>query len=317
MKKIFVVRHPIGTFIFDENRTFKKFAPVDVEEAIKEFEGYEVKINDKDVVKDLRKNIRHYTAGYFKDDNEFNSFLSFSSLRFAKSVVKSSQKRDRLLVQVISSYDDIVKMSNVLSEHLLEWFGVHYPECNLSQEKLINAVFEYGRRDNFPDFQSSIGLDIDDDDVDMLKRYAATLKRITEMKTKMEIYIKNLSSEIMPNFSSLIDPIMASKMLMMAGSLEKLAKMPSSTIQLLGAEKALFRHIRKKKNKPPKYGILYLSSHVQKVPDHLKGKVARIVASKLMVAARLDFYSGLDKSEGLKKQLNAELKRVIKNDSSI
>jgi len=91
--------------------------------------------------------------------------------------------------------------------------------------------------------------------------------------------------------------------------LEKLARMSASNIQIIGAEKALFRHL-KKKGKAPKYGMIYMSTVVQSVPEDKRGKVARAYAAKLMMAARIDFFSGRDETDKLKRELKEDLEKV-------
>ena len=115
--------------------------------------------------------------------------------------------------------------------------------------------------------------------------------------------------EIAPNISTIIDPILGARIISSAGSLEKLSRLASSSIQLLGAEKALFRHLRKK-TKPPKYGLLYLDHRVQNAPKEKRGRIARLIASKLSIAARIDFYSK-QLNPRLKKELKDELKKVL------
>ncbi|MBI3190773.1 hypothetical protein HYZ41_03655 [archaeon] len=116
--------------------------------------------------------------------------------------------------------------------------------------------------------------------------------------------------EIAPNTSSIIDEMLAARLIALAGSLEKFARMTSSTIQLLGAEKALFRHLHKK-GKSPKYGLLYTSSVIQKAQPDNRGKAARILSAHLMKAARIDFYSGRYEPK-IKEEMKAELRMIEK-----
>jgi nucleolar protein 56 len=121
-------------------------------------------------------------------------------------------------------------------------------------------------------------------------------------------------NKIAPNITSLVGAYLAAKLLAHVGSLAKLAKLPASTIQLLGAEKALFRHMHlkraHKKTRPPKYGIIFNHPAVQAARDELRGKVARLIASKLALAARTDFYVKKLKPE-YKKELDEKLKEIL------
>jgi len=132
---------------------------------------------------------------------------------------------------------------------------------------------------------------------------------VVEQRKNIENYVKNSMREIAPNLSSLIDEFLAARLLASAGSLEKLAKMSASTIQLIGAEKALFRHLRNQ-GRAPKYGLLFLSSQVQNAPDDKRGKIARVLASKIMQAVRIDFYSGRFEDQ-LRREMDEEIRRVL------
>ena len=158
-------------------------------------------------------------------------------------------------------------------------------------------------------FSDSTGVDIDEHDETILRDYARTVDVMRTELTKLRAYIKDMAKSIMPNTCFVIDPMLASKMLAMAGSLEKLSRMTASTIQLIGAEKALFRHL-KKEGKSPKYGIIFLDARVQSSPQDKKGKVARIVAAKIAQAVRIDFYSKRNDSERLEKELKEELAKI-------
>jgi nucleolar protein 56 len=131
---------------------------------------------------------------------------------------------------------------------------------------------------------------------------------MNEEKTRLERYVRDLTKELAPNLSSICDELLVARLIAIAGSLEKMARMPASTIQLLGAEKALFRHL-KKMGKSPKYGIIYSSSLIQNASKDNKGKIARVLSAKLMQAARIDFYSGRAEPK-LRQELDKEIKQV-------
>ena len=119
--------------------------------------------------------------------------------------------------------------------------------------------------------------------------------------------------EVAPNVTAIAGSTLAAKLMVLAGGLKNLAKLPSSTIQLLGAEKALFRFMKNKgKSLPPKYGILFLHPEVTNAPVEVKGKVARAVASELSMAAKTDFYTGENKTEDYKKHLKKRIKEILK-----
>ena len=243
--------------------------------------------------------------------SDLDKFLVDFGIAFSRINMKSLIRKDMVLIQAINALDDINKTVNLFTLRIKEWFGLHYPEYNVTDNLLIGSIIEHGNRQNFPKFKKSSGVDLDENDIDTVISFANTIRNLEGEKKVLERYVSHTCEEIIPNFSSLIEPLLAARILSHAGSLEKLAKMTSSTIQLLGAEKALFRHL-KKRGKSPKYGLIYHSSYIQKSSDDKKGKVARILSAKLMIAARTDFYSKRDVRKKLKEDLeNTILKLSI------
>ena len=322
-KKALVTKSIIGIFAFLENGELLHYKLFDrsvnvVSEALKkpipsdflrEIKNYEI-VEGKEAERIMRGKLREYaiSLNFASSNKEFNEFMSDLGLALSKKSMKDSIKRDKLIIQAANALDDLNKNISLFAERLYEWYTLHYPENKLNQKDLVEFVAEHGRRERMPDFKSSTGIDLDEKDEDILMDYADLIFQMQIQKKKLEGYVKESMREIMSNVSSLIDPLLAAKLLAMAGSLEKLAKMPASTIQLLGAEKALFRHL-KKKGKSPKFGLIFMDSHIQNAPDDKKGKAARILSSKLMLAARIDFYSGRHE-EKLKDDLEEELKVI-------
>jgi nucleolar protein 56 len=321
--KVFVIKTPLGFFVFDENKELIKYRFFkDVAEAVEgqkktpedileSFGGYEVRTHSPEIEKHLKQNFRKYVLELKSSkEEELNTFLSEFYVAWSRKRMTSLMTKDRILIQAYNALEDLNKTINLFSERLSEWYGLHYPEFKANPKQLAEKIQEFGSRENFPDFEQSTGVEISQEDEVILKEYASLLLRLFEQKKNLEKYLQDSMKELMPNFSAVIDPVLACKMLSLAGSLEKLAKMSSSTIQLLGAEKALFRHLHKK-GKSPKYGVLFLSKEIQNAPIDKRGKIARVLASKLMIAARIDFYSKRDESEKIKEQLKKELEKVL------
>ena len=124
----------------------------------------------------------------------------------------------------------------------------------------------------------------------MIRTAGAELKSVLSLKAKLDSYIEAEMLKFAPNTAKVAGAILGAKLIQMAGSLEKLAKLPASTIQVLGAEKALFRHLRKG-TKPPKHGVILQHQLMKKVNPKNRGKVARTLAAKIAIAAKVDFYS--------------------------
>ena len=317
----YFARSPIGIFAFSEDgeliyfklfsknpeKALDEFRKVSVSD-ITELEGYEIH-EDKNGYDILRKKFREYAVslGFAETDEEMNEFLSSFGILLSQKSLVGSVGRDRLLVQAMNASEDMGKAINLFEERIYEWFSLHYPELR-NRKELVKKIASYGRRDNFPGFKESTGVELDEKDEKILTDFAITIQNTSEEKEKLDAYVKESIPVVAPNISSLVGPILAARLLAMAGSLEKLARMPASTIQLLGAEKALFRHLHNR-GKSPKYGIIYTSSLIQDASRESKGKVARIISAQLMKAARIDFYSGRFEPK-LKEDLDNEMRKV-------
>lgn len=325
--KAHLAKSPIGYFAFDDNQKLiaHKLFKLSPEEALKkiredidedflsQLKGLGEVAEDELGKKALRKNLRKLaiSLGAFKNDSQFTEFMAGFGLCFSSEKLKNAIKSDAVIVQAYNSLDSINKFLNILTEHFKEWFRLHYPECEKENEELIYLVIEHGSRENFPSFSGSYGIAFKEQDKDVIRSFALQIRELMELKKKMENYIEQKTIEIAPNFSFLVGGLTAARMIALAGSFHKLANMPSNTIQLLGAEKALFRHLKNRKCKPPKFGILFDTPYVRRAPEDKKGKVARIVASWLSKAAKIDYYSKRDESKNLKAGMEKEIKMVI------
>jgi nucleolar protein 56 len=312
---------PVGIFAFSDSmeliyfrlfsripeKAFHEFSESDVK-AIKELAKYTV-IEDGPAMEEIRSKIREYAISldFAETNEELNSFLCGFCRAASKKHLEGVIKKDRLVIQAANAYEDMGRAINLFHERLYEWFSLHYPEAR-NQKDFPNLVEKYGRRDNFPGFKSSTGVDISGEDEEAFTSFASIIVKMTEERNGLEKFIRSSMKEIAPNTSSIIDEMLAARLIALSGSLEKFARMTSSTIQLLGAEKALFRHLHKK-GKSPKYGILYTSATIQKAQPDNRGKVARILSAHLMKAARIDFYSGRFEPK-IREEMEAELKVI-------
>ena len=149
-----------------------------------------------------------------------------------------------------------------------------------------------------------MGANLNEKDVSAIMMLASQASNLYKLIEDHEDYLKELEKEACPNFTEVAGTTIAAKLIAHAGSLKRLVEMPASTIQILGAEKALFRHMRnKKKNLPPKYGILHEHQLIQKSREEMHGKAARSLADKLSIAIRIDYFKGKFIGDKLKKEL--------------
>jgi nucleolar protein 56 len=250
-------------------------------------------------------------VGFVKDDQELNELLNRVGIEMTKRKISKLGRRDKLIIETVSALNDMDKLLNFMSERLREWYGLHYPELNVKDhERFAELIEEFGDRKNFKDFKSSIGIELKKGDIEMLKEYAEQTKKMYELRKELQEYLEKIVPEEIPNINALLGSVLAARLLNLAGSLEKIAKMPSSTIQLLGAEKALFKYLKGQGKKTPKYGIIFTHPDISTAPKESKGKIARLLASKLTLAARADFYSKKDMSKSLLEDYKNRLKKI-------
>lgn len=230
--------------------------------------------------------------------------LSLSSVR----VAEISGTQDLHIIQAVNSLDETEQMANALFGRLREWYGLHFPEL----ENMVDGMGGYcrvalaGRRDNmdkatfikagFPDAKADIlglvaktsrGGDISDESIAIILGMAQQVLNLYDMRQDLEAHLDTQMREAAPNLSAVLGTGVGARLLARAGSLRRLSVMAASTIQVLGAEKALFRAI-KTGSRPPKHGIIFQHALVHRAPRWQRGKIARAVASKAVIAARMD-----------------------------
>ena len=325
-----------GLFVFNEKNSLNRFKLFDKNpeeiakkldflekgEEIEELKTLKNEFKDLEVNQPnqgsefLKENFRKIIldSKFVKDEFELNQTLNAVALNRAKSKISLIERRDKLIIQTVSALSDLEKILNAMSERLREWYGLHYPEIDIrDHEKFAEKVASTGMRENFEQFEKSMGMQLKEEDVKVLQDYASRLKELYVLEKNIEKYLEKIVPEEMPNLNALLGSTLAARLLALAGSLEKLAKMPSSTIQLLGSEKSLFRFLKeKKKGKPPRFGLLYLHPDISTSKRELQGKVARLLSSKLTLAARADFYTKKDMTKEILEDYKKKLEVILK-----
>ena len=240
----------------------------------------------------------------------------------SSKVTEISESPDLHIIQAINSLDEIDKIANGLSSRLREWYGLHFPEL----DNIIDSINGYaqiviaGKRESltkqifedagFPESKvemlslissKSRGGDISDVNLVIVQSIAKQILDFHELRKKLEEHVESEMQEIAPNLSAILGTAVGARILGRAGSLKRLASLPASTIQVLGAEKALFRSL-KTGSQPPKHGLLFQHVMVHAAPRWQRGKIARAVAAKAVIAARVDVYG-----EGLNTTLLEKL----------
>ena len=269
----------------------------------------------------VKENLRKLALDYsfVKDHVEFNQLLTKINIELTKTKIKKAIEKDNIAIQLIRIIEDIDKMTNVLMERLREFYSLHFPEMDRivqDHRKYAKIVEKYGSREKIEDLelkqiaQKSMGADFGEEEIKTVQTIAARILEFYKLRDDLSEQLEKILKEVAPNFTELAGPMLSAKLIAKAGGLEKLAKMPSSAIQLMGAEKSLFRFLHGK-GKSPRFGLIYNHPFVLNAPEKFKGKVARILASKLSIAAKLDFYSKEYKGDKLKKELEEKVKKAL------
>lgn len=230
---------------------------------------------------------------------------------------KSFAKRDALIIQTVSAMDEADKTINVLSERLREWYSLHFPELDraVPDHKAYAKLAFVGDRNQIEDKQASklakgsIGADLGERDYKIISEYSKRILDLYYLRDQLEAYLGTKMKELAPNVNAIAGPSVGARLIKLAGSLENLAKLPSSTVQVLGAEKALFMHL-KKHTKPPKHGVIFQCPIVHNSPKQMRGRLSRTIAAKTSIGAKIDFYNPhLD--ENLVNEFNSRINRVM------
>lgn len=248
-------------------------------------------------------------AENFGYDNKLmhEAMLGLGRLRTSEPI-----PRDRSLVQAIRNLDDLIETSNLLNERLHEWYGLHFPELadHAKDKRYADLIARYGERDGIIEDLGleleSIGAELDEEDMRAVQDLADTLCRIYDDRERTEEYISSIVKDSCPNLCAIAGGPLSARLISLAGGLERLASLPSSTIQMLGAEKAMFRHLKSGK-RPPKHGVIYQHPEVHRAPKWQRGNISRALAGKISIAAKIDQYSGEFRGDALNEEF---LKRI-------
>lgn len=265
---------------------------------------------------DLFRAIKSYLPELFPDLS--GDYLGNMALALSHSISRhklkfSADKVDVMIVQAIKLLDDLDKELNNYAMRVKEWYGWHFPEMdrivndNLAYARIImsmgtrvNAV-NVDLSDILPEdieqrlksaAEISMGTEIGEFDLENIQLLADQVISFTEYRQELSQYLTSRMKAIAPNMTELIGELVGARLIAHAGSLMKLAKSPGSTIQILGAEKALFRAL-KTKHDTPKYGLIYHASLVGQATGKNKGKMARMLSAKAALAVRVDALSEL------------------------
>jgi nucleolar protein 56 len=227
-----------------------------------------------DLDKRCRSRLREMAIqlGLVTSEHDYISLLRAVAIQRAKEqIIAAFSRPDARIVQLIGGIDDIDESINLLSERLLEWDIL---EFNISSSGDVTET-DASQSTIYPTLKHE---------------FVESIERLSEVRKKIAGTIELEMRDVAPNLCSLAGELLGARLIAQAGSLESLARMPASKIQVMGATKALFKHLQYGA-KPPKHGIIYQHPLIRGSPLGKRGKIARTMAAKLAIAARIDFYS--------------------------
>jgi nucleolar protein 56 len=271
-------------------------------------------------------------TGFAKDSEDFSLWMHNVAMEITKLRVKGAvEKRDLVVAQAIQTLDELDKSINMLMARVREWYGIHFPELDRLLEKhetYARLVVRLGNRDNFiveklekedvpkakaegiaKVAEKSMGADITEADLEQIQTLSKDIINLYQLRQDLEGYLDSTMEEVAPNTKYLVGSLLGARLIAVAGGLMNLAKRPASTIQVLGAEKALFRSL-KTGARPPKHGLIFQHTLLHDAKRWQRGKIARALAGKLAIAARADAFGGRNIGEELKAGMDKRIGEI-------
>ncbi len=235
------------------------------------------------------------------------------AFEITRKKLREAVTKDQIIIQTITTIEELERTGNSLSKKLREWYELYSPEFSAKikdHETFAKLIIKKNREEQLKEIkeEKTIGADMKEEDIKEIKKLAEEIRRIYELKEEYEEYLDKTLEEHAPNTKAIAGKTITAKLIREAGSLKKLATIQASTIQMYGAEKALFRHL-KTGAKPPKYGYIINHPLITGAEKKEKGKIARALADKISIAARVDYFKGERIGEKLRKELEERFKK--------
>jgi len=306
--------------------------------ALTQFENIVVKVADDGVIKWFRENLGEYLRqlSIVRSQEEISSFRYAVAIRLSKAKLSAaSGEKDLLAKNAIDAIDEVDKAINVLVMRAREWYSIHHPtlselvqdqdqfaqilmfcsgKTSMTKECLERAGVQEDIRDQvLKAVAGDIGADMREIDLGIIQSLARTIDGLHNTRREIESYVTTVMQKIAPNMTALAGPLIGARLISLAGSLKELARKPSSTIQVYGAEKALFRSLKTGAD-PPKHGIIYRVAEVNGAPYWQRGKIARALAGKLSIAARIDAYAERNMGDSLRESFLSRVEEIRKQN---
>ncbi|KAI1398186.1 Nop domain-containing protein [Hypoxylon fuscum] len=302
-----------------------------------DFPGVDCETGDtSEVVADLLRGIRLHSSKLLKglQDGDVERAQLGLGHAYSRGKVKFNvHKNDNHIIRAIATLDNLDKGINLFSQKVREWYGWHFPELysiasdnltyarlalfigdksTLTDDKLHEVAAlvnedEEKAQEIINKAKISMGREISEVDMVNVSTFAGKVVKLAEYRRSLYSYLVDKMSAVAPNLAALIGEVVAARLIQKAGSLTNLAKYPASTLQILGAEKALFRALKTKGN-TPKFGLIYHSTFIGRASTKDKGRISRYLANKCSIASRIDNFA-----EQPSKTFGDALKRQVED----
>ena len=293
---MYLVTKWFGVFLCDEKGVKKKILfPKDEKEISKrliEIDKNKVLSEEKKIIKNVKEQLvvnekRLHRYGVYKPNDPF--FIEFDieprDFGFSENLLHKAAKvvaeektleelksKDLQIIQMVNALDDLIQVSNLLSERLERWKSISASKKKIQPLENVFSMVDSG-----------------------IKYF--------------EKQIEDDMRDIAPNLTNIVGPLIGARLIAFAGGLKKLSSLPASTIQVLGAEKALFRY-KKEGGKPPKHGVIFQHPYINTAPRKFRGKIARAMSSKISIAVKADVFTKRDIFKELKPVLDEKVKNI-------
>ncbi|QLD84526.1 NOP58 family protein [Natronomonas halophila] len=236
-------------------------------------------------------------SGFADDEDEYYERLHEATMAATRAAVQEAESADdKQLIHAIRAMDDCDRTANELAERVAEWAG--------SIREDAGTGVEYARE---------LADEADSEGDDRLVSLARRVRDLDDEAADLRTHVQQTAPEVAPNLAALAGPVLAARLIALAGGLKELARKPAGTVQVLGAEEALFAHLRGRAPSP-KHGVIFTHEAVQGTHPENRGSAARALAGKLAIAARVDYYSGERKPE-LDEELADRIERIQARDT--
>jgi nucleolar protein 56 len=328
MGENYIYTNCLGIFVLDDS--FRLVEKIEIKEG-QDFSGW---LEEEKALAERYKGKELFYIGYKKektagikltqDPKKIRALINFLKEQRADlrtrcinttiKKVRDSVNKNNFIIQAINNTEEIQKAVNLLVKRLREWYELYLPEFSRSldsHEKFVDIILKRDKEKLLKEIglekEYSMGADLDYKDLKPIMNLAESAKALYQLRDTHEQYLDALMKEYCPNVHALAGTLITAKLIAHAGGLMDLAKMPASTVQLLGAEKALFRHL-KTGARPPKYGVIFQHPLISKARREDKGRASRALADKISIAARVDAFEGKFIGDRLKQELEEMFK---------